>query len=138
MKKINSNLNAAMQNNREAMEIGLLVPKIGRGKRRHHFKMSKSNKKALHKFMKEFYSMAKSSGMAPQNIESFANYIEAESKHKNGIMFSYEEASFLKKIVATSLREMERMKFRWYQLFSKIGIAAGKMQYRAILEDLEL
>ena len=115
------------------------IQKIGKGKRKYDVKIDKNNKKFLSKLIVEMKKQMAGYGANPQTkgVIDFLNYLETESKNKNkSIKMSFEELEFLKKTVAESVKGMEIMEFKWYQLFRKVMVKIMLKQYRYLLEDL--
>lgn len=60
-----------------------------------------------------------------------------EDKNQMELKVSFEEYEFLKKMVIDSVKGMEAMEFKWYQLIKKGMIKMMVKQYRELLTKLK-
>ena len=60
-----------------------------------------------------------------------------EDKNQMELKVSFEEYEFLKKMVIDSVKRMEAMEFKWYQLIKKGMIKMMVKQYRELLTKLK-
>lgn len=143
MQKMNpNNMNPMEMNNASAM-MGMmnLMQKIGKGKRKYSVALDKNEKKFLGKFLEEGKkqfdpSVAGASQMKP--VADFFDYMIAicNSSDKSEIRFSFEELEFFKKMLSDSVRGMEGMNFKWYQLIRKSMAKVMVKQYRELLKKI--
>ncbi len=139
--KINANnLNPMEMNNVSSMMGAMnLIQKIGKGKRKYNVNLEKSDKKFLSKFLDE--AKKQFSGANEQQVKplvEFFDYVKSicENKDKNELRISYEEMEFLKKMLSDSIKGMEGMNFKWYQLLRKSMVKIMVKQYRALLKKI--
>ncbi|MGL5964556.1 MAG: hypothetical protein ACRCZ2_09230 [Fusobacteriaceae bacterium] len=143
MQKMNpNNMNPMEMNNASAM-MGMMnvIQKIGKGKRKYSVSLDKNEKKFLGKFLEEGKkqfdpSVPGSAQMKP--VAEFFDYMIGicNSSNKNDIRFSFEELEFFKKMLSDSVKGMEGMNFKWYQLIRKSMAKVMVKQYRALLKKI--
>lgn len=131
-----NNLNPMQMNNMSSM-MGMMnvLQKIGKGKRKYTIKLEKANKKFLAKFVDEIKKQfAGQEGTQQQGVLDFFDYLKAqcEMKSRTEVRVSYEELDFLKKMVGDSIRGMEGMEFKWYQLIKKMMMKVMLTQYKQL------
>lgn len=135
-------LNPMEMNNMTSM-MGMmgLLQKIGKGKRKYSVKLAKNHKKFLVRFMtdirKQFAETYADSQM--KTVLSFFDYVKASCENKSLIelKLSYEEFDFLKKLLTDSLKQMNNLKLKWYNLIKKMTIKMLKVQYQEILKQMK-
>ncbi|MGL5123018.1 MAG: hypothetical protein ACRC6K_02460 [Fusobacteriaceae bacterium] len=139
--KINANNLTPMEMNNVSSMMGAmnLIQKIGKGKRKYNINLEKADKKFLSKFLSE--AKKQFSGANDQQVRplvEFFDYVKGicDSKDKNELRLSYEEMEFLKKILGDSIKGMESMSFKWYQLLRKSMVKVMIKQYRALLKKI--
>ncbi len=135
-------LNPMEMNNMSSM-MGMMstLQKIGKGKRKYSVKLEKNHKKFLVRFMtdikkqfEEAYSESQVKG-----VLTFFDYVKAtcENKTVTELKLSYEEFDFLKKLVSETLKQMDAMQFKWYNLIKKVTVKMMKTQYREVLKQMK-
>lgn len=142
--RINPDKINPMEINAMSSMMGMMgiLQKIGKGKRKYSIKLDKNHKKFLSRFMvdikKEF---EKTYSNIPQmkGVLTFLDYVKisCENKDLKELNVSYEEFDFLKRMLMDSLKGIETMKLKWYQLVKKATVKMMKTQYKAILEQLK-
>lgn len=138
--KVNANNVNPMELNAMSSMMGMMssVQKIGKGKRKYSVKLTKGTKKFLYKFIEEVEKQfASNNGM--QNVLTFFQYVKsmAKSKDRFELKVSYEEQEFLIKMVMESVKGMENVKFKWYQIVRKSMTKVMLKQYKELLEQLK-
>ena len=132
----------AMNNLNRMNSVAQRIQRIGKGNRKYTLNFDKSDKKFLERLVTELEkqiigSTASSSPskdktaekMAP--LKGFFTYIRDFTKVKGSgeIKVSYDEYEFLKQIIKDSLKGVDKMEFKWYQLIKKITVNLMKKQY---------
>lgn len=141
--RVNPNAMNPMQMNNMSSMMGMMnsIQKIGKGKRKYSIMLDKNNKKFLAKFIDEVKKQFASSplGAQGQGVSDFFDYVKKMSEDKNQmeLKVSFEEYEFLKKMVIDSVKGMEAMEFKWYQLIKKGMIKMMVKQYRELLTKLK-
>ncbi len=141
--RVNPNAMNPMQMNNMSSMMGMMnsIQKIGKGKRKYSIMLDKNNKKFLAKFIDEVKKQFASSplGAQGQGVSDFFDYVKKMSEDKNQmeLKVSFEEYEFLKKMVIDSIKGMEGMQFKWYQLIKKGMIKMMVKQYRELLTKLK-
>lgn len=141
MQRMNpNNLNPMQMNNMSSM-AGMMntIQKIGKGKRKYTVKLDKNSKKFLSKFIDEVKKQfAGPMGGQGQGVVEFFNYVKSicESKDKDELRMSFEELEFMKKMLADSIKGLEAMQFKWYQLIRKTMVKLMVKQYRELLTQI--
>ena len=141
--RVNPNAMNPMQMNNMSSMMGMMnsIQKIGKGKRKYSIMLDKNNKKFLAKFIDEVKKQFASSplGTQGQGVSDFFDYVKKMCKDKNQMELkgSFEEYEFLKKMVIDSVKGMEAMEFKWYQLIKKGMIKMMVKQYRELLTKLK-
>lgn len=136
--RVNPNNMNPMQMNSMTSMMGMMntIQKIGKGKRKYVVKLDKNSKKFLSKFIDEVKKQF-GANMNDQNqgLVEFFDYIKmvADDKNKMELRLSFEEMEFLKRMVADSIKGMEAMQFKWYQIIRKTMIKLLVKQYRELL-----
>lgn len=134
-----NNMNPMEMKNMSSM-MGMMntMQKIGKGKRKYTVTLDKANKKFMSKFIEEVKKQFAGQETAPQQqgIVDFLNYLQTQCdmKDRTEIRVSYEELDFLKKMLSDSIKGMETMEFKWYQLIRKGMMKAMLVQYKQLLE----
>ncbi|MGL4403612.1 MAG: hypothetical protein ACRCTS_07855 [Fusobacteriaceae bacterium] len=143
MQKMNANnMNPMEMNNASAM-MGMmnLMQKIGKGKRKYSLALDKNEKKFLGKFLEEGKKQFDPSVPGASQMKPVADFFEymisiCNSKDKSEIRFSFEELEFFKKMLSDSVKGMEGMSFKWYQLIRKSMAKVMVKQYRELLKKI--
>ena len=141
--KINPNKLNPMQMKSMSSMMGMMntMQKIGKGKRKYTVKLEKANKKFLAKFIDEIKKQFAGQETAPQQqgVIDFLDYLkeQCEMKDRTEVRVSYEELEFLKRMVADSIKGMEDMHFKWYQLIKKSMMKVMLTQYKQLFEELK-
>ncbi|MBC2856006.1 MAG: hypothetical protein RR191_04285 [Cetobacterium sp.] len=136
--RVNPNNMNPMQMNSMSSMMGMMntIQKIGKGKRKYVVKLDKNSKKFLSKFVDEVKKQfgANMNGQN-QGLVEFFDYIKmvADDKNKMELRLSFEEMEFLKRMVSDSIKGMEAMQFKWYQIIRKTMIKLLVKQYRELL-----
>lgn len=136
--RVNPNNMNPMQMNSMTSMMGMMntIQKIGKGKRKYVVKLDKNSKKFLSKFIDEVKKQF-GANMNDQNqgLVEFFDYIKmvADDKNKMELRLSFEEMEFLKRMVSDSIKGMEAMQFKWYQIIRKTMIKLLVKQYRELL-----
>ncbi len=133
-----------MMKNKSMVGATSQMQQLGKGKRKYSLKMEKTNKKFLAKLMTELKKQVASYGEAQQakGMLSFLTYIEKNAGKKepkkvnSEIKITFAELNFLKQTVKDSIVGMEKMEFKWYQVFKKIIIKMMIKQYKMLFEDI--
>lgn len=118
-----------------------LLQKIGKGKRKYSVKLEKNHKKFLVRFItdikKQFAESYADSQM--KGVLTFFDYVKStcENKSVTELKLSYEEFDFLKKILTDSLKQMNNLQLKWYNLIKKMTIKMLKVQYQDVLEQMK-
>lgn len=135
-----NNMNPMEMKNMSSM-MGMMntMQKIGKGKRKYTVMLDKASKKFMSKFIDEVKKQFAGQDMAAsgqQGIVEFLDYLKAQCdmKDRMEIRVSYEELDFLKKMLSDSVRGMEGMQFKWYQLIKKGMMKVMLTQYKQLLE----
>lgn len=137
VQKLNANnLNPMEMNNASAM-MGMMniIQKIGKGKKKYSINLDKAEKKFLGKFLEEAKKQFVNSEEQAKNIVEFFNYMKAicDSKDKDELRLSFEELEFLKKMLSDSVKGMETLTFKWWQLLRKGMVKMMLKQYKGLL-----
>lgn len=141
--RVNPNMMNPMEMNNMSAMMGMMnnLQRIGKGKRKYKVTLDKNSKKFLAKFMEEVKKQFATSplGAQGQNVSDFFSYVKelADSKDQTGLMLSFEEYEFLKRMLIDSIRGMEGMEFKWYQFVKKGMIKLMTKQYREILKQFK-
>ena len=132
-----------MEMNSMSSMMGMMsiLQKIGKGKRKYSIKLEKNHKKFLARFMsdiKKQYEQAYSDNQM-KGILGFFDYVRitCENKTATELKLSYEEFDFLKRLLTDSLRQMENMQFKWYNLIKKATLKMMKVQYKEFLKQMK-
>ena len=132
-----------MEMNSMSSMMGMMsiLQKIGKGKRKYSIKLEKNHKKFLARFMsdiKKQYEQAYSDSQM-KGILGFFDYVRitCENKTATELKLSYEEFDFLKRLLTDSLRQMENMQFKWYNLIKKATLKMMKVQYKEFLKQMK-
>lgn len=132
-----------MEMNSMSSMMGMMsiLQKIGKGKRKYSVKLEKNHKKFLSRFMtdikKQYEKMYSDSQM--KGILTFFDYVKSTSENKSAteLKLSYEEFDFLKRLLTDSLRQMDTMPLKWYNLIKKATIKMLKVQYKEFLKQMK-
>ena len=137
-----NNMNPMEMNNASAM-MGMmnLMQKIGKGKRKYSVALDKNEKKSLGKFLEEGKKQFDPSVPGAAQMKPVAEFFEymisiCNSKDKSEVRFSFEELEFFKKMLSDSVKGMEGMNFKWYQLIRKSMAKVMVKQYRELLKKI--
>lgn len=132
--------NQQMMNAYGQMSMMGSIQKIGKGKRKYNVKIDKTSKKYLAKIVEELKKQMGAYALNPQTkgVTDYMNYLENECKKKNDapIAMSFEELEFLRKTLSDSVKAMETMEFKWYQLLRKMLMKVMLSQHKYILQEL--
>ena len=129
-----------MKNMSGMMGIQNAMLRIGKGKRKYTVKISKHNKKFLGKFVEEIQKqMGAETNPQMKGVSDFLAYLKAECAKKNvtEIKMSFEELEFLKKMIIDSIKGMEGMTYKWYQIINKIMIKTMIKSNRELLKEIK-
>lgn len=141
--RVNPNAMNPMEMNNMSAMMGMMnnIQRIGKGKRKYSITLDKNNKKFLAKFMDEVKKQFAGSplGAQGQNVRDFFDYVKltCENKSETELMMSFEEYEFLKRMIIDSIKGMEGMQFKWYQLVKKGMIKMMSKQYRELLKQFK-
>lgn len=88
----------------------------------------------IKKQFEEAYSESQVKG-----VLTFFDYVKVtcENKSVTELKLSYEEFDFLKKLVSETLKQMDAMQFKWYNLIKKVTVKMMKTQYREVLKQMK-
>ncbi|MGL4392341.1 MAG: hypothetical protein ACRCSK_02755 [Fusobacteriaceae bacterium] len=131
-----------MNNLSSMMSMMSLIQKIGKGKRKYEIHLDKSDKKFLSKFVDEAKKQFPG-GNEPQMkpLMEFFSYLkvgcDTKSKSKAPLKISYEELEFMKKMLVDSVKGMEGMTFKWYQVLKKSMLKVLLKQYKVIVKKFD-
>jgi len=137
-----NNLNPMQMNNMSSM-MGMMntMQRIGKSKRKYTIKLEKANKKFLAKFIDEIKKQFGGQETAPQQqgVIDFLDYLktQCEIKDRTEVKVSFEELEFLKRMIGDSIRGMEGMQFKWYQLIKKAMMKVMLNQYKQLFEEIK-
>lgn len=135
-----NNMNAMQMNNASAMMGAMnMMQKLGKGKRKYSVELDKNDKKFLGKFLEEAKKQFPQTGdQGVKPIIEFFDYINSICKDvaKKELKLSFEELEFLKKMLSDSVKGMEGMSFKWYQLIRKAMVKLMVKQYRELLKKI--
>lgn len=137
--RVNPNGMNPMQMNNMSSMMGMMntIQRIGKGKRKITVNLDKNNKKFLSKFIDEVKKQFLSSAMGNQTpgLGEFFDYIKsvADAKDQMELKLSFEEYEFLKRMIIDSIKGMEAMTFKWYQIIKKAMLKVMVKQYRELL-----
>jgi hypothetical protein len=140
MKNVNGMNGIQMKQMSGMMGIQNAMQRIGKGKRKYSVKISKHNKKFLGKFVEEIQKqVGAENNPQMKGIADFLNYLKAECNKKEvtEIKMSFDELEFLKKMVIDSIKGMEGMTFKWYQIVNKLMMKTMIKSNRELLEELK-
>ncbi|WP_028856754.1 hypothetical protein [Psychrilyobacter atlanticus] len=129
-----------MRNMSGMMGIQNAMQRIGKGKRKYTVKISKHNKKFLGKFVEEIQKqMGSENNPQMKGVLDFLTYLKAECNKKaiTEIKMSFDELEFLKKMVVDSVKGMEGMTYKWYQIINKLMVKTMIKSNRSLLEELK-
>jgi hypothetical protein len=129
-----------MRNMSGMMGIQNAMQRIGKGKRKYTVKISKHNKKFLGKFVEEIQKqMGSENNPQMKGVLDFLTYLKAECTKKTvtEIKMSFDELEFLKKMVVDSVKGMEGMTYKWYQIVNKLMVKTMIKSNRSLLEELK-
>ncbi len=123
------------------MGMMTLLQKIGKGKRKYSVKLEKNHKKFLVRFMtdikKQFAEAYSDTQM--KGVLAFFDYVKVtcENKATTELKLSYEEFDFLKRLLSDSLKHIDGIKLKWYNLIKKVTFKMMKMQYIEVLKQMK-
>jgi len=129
-----------MKNMSGMMGIQNAMQRIGKGKRKYTVKISKHNKKFLGKFVDEIQKqMGSENNPQMKGVLNFLTYLKAECNKKTitEIKMSFDELEFLKKMIIDSVKGMEGMTYKWYQIINKLMVKTMIRSNRSLLEELK-
>ena len=129
-----------MKNMSGMMGIQNAMQRIGKGKRKYTLNISKHNKKFLGKFVEEIQKqMGSDNNPQMKGVSDFLSHLKAEcgKKSTTQIKMSFDELEFLKKMVIDSVKGMEAMTYKWYQVINKIMIKTMIKSNRELLKELK-
>ena len=129
-----------MRNMSGMMGIQNAMQRIGKGKRKYSVNISKHNKKFLGKFVEEIQKqMGSENNPQMKGVMDFLSYLKAECSKKavTEIKMSFDELEFLKKMVIDSVKGMEGMTYKWYQIVNKLMVKTMIKSNRSLLEELK-
>lgn len=127
-----------IENTKNLMEIGMLIQKLSKGRRKYSVNLNSASRKLLYKTMSEMKTIISQEGVVPKNFSDFVSYINDNIKSKSNLSFSFDEINFLKKVISLTLQQQDSMKYKWYQLPLKIMANILQKQYKNILVDLKI
>lgn len=141
VQKMNPNNMSPMQMNNASSMMGAMnmMQKLGKGKRKYSIELEKNDKKFLGKFLEEAKKQFPSTAdQGTKPIVEFFDYINSicQDTTKKELRLSFEELEFLKKMLSDSVRGMEAMNFKWYQLIRKGMVKLMVKQYRELLKKI--
>lgn len=117
------------------------IEKLGKGKRKYKLFFDKTAKKYFGKMVKEFSKQLQGYQNNPQtkNVIEFYSYIELETAKaaNQPIMVSFEELEFLKGTMSETIKGMEKVQYKWYDIFRKVLTKTMIKQNKIILEELK-
>ena len=116
------------------------IDKLGKGKRKYKVFFGKNIKKYFGKMIKEFSKQLEGyDNPQAKSIVEFYKYIqlETEKEAKHPIMVSFEELEFLKGTISETIKGMEKIQYKWYQILKKVFTKTMIKQNRLILEELK-
>ena len=128
----------AMNNLNRMNSVAQRIQRIGKGNRKYTLKFDKNDKKFLEKFITELEKQYLSSfdGTSPSKdkmapLKEFFTYVKdfAKIKGDGELKVSFDELEFLKQIIKETLKSIEKMEFKWYQLIKKLTVNLMKKQY---------
>lgn len=135
-----NNMNPMQMNNASSMMGAMnMMQKLGKGKRKYGIALDKNDKKFLGKFLEEAKKQFPEGGeQGAKPIVEFFDYINliCQDTNKPELRLSFEELEFLKKMLSDSVRGMEGMSFKWYQLIRKGMVKLMLKQYRELLKKI--
>ena len=133
-----------MEMNSMSSMMGMMsvLQKIGKGKRKYSVKLEKNHKKFLVRFMtdiKKQFEQTYAYICKMKGVLSFFDYVKSvcENKTSAELKLSYEEFDFLKRLLTDSLKGMDAMKLKWYNLVKKATIKMMKTQYKDVLQQMK-
>ena len=132
-----------MEMNSMSSMMGMMsvLQKIGKGKRKYSVKLEKNHKKFLARFMTDIKKQFEKTYADTQmkGVLTFFDYVKAtcENKTVNELKLSYEEFDFLKRVLTESLKGLDTMELKWYNLIKKVTIKMMKTQYRDVLQQMK-
>lgn len=122
------------------MGIQNAMQRIGKGKRKHTINIAKHNRKFLGKFVEEIKKqMDGDNNPQMKGVSDFLTYLKVEcgKKTTTSIKVSFDELEFLKKMVVDSVKGMEGMTFKWYQVINKVMMKTMIRSNRELLKELK-
>lgn len=133
---------SSMQMNSMSGMMGIqnAMQRIGKGKRKNTVKIAKHTKKFLGRFVEEMEKqMGGDSSPQMKGVKDFLAYLKAECKNTKSkeIKMSFDELEFLKRMVADSIKGMEDLKFKWYQVIKKLMVKTMLKSNKELLKDLK-
>lgn len=142
MKMSNNKINQTdMMQAQSAMGMMGKMQKIGKGKRKYKVDFDKNTKKYLGKIVKEYTKQTAMYKANPQTrgVADFFSYLESEcaKSGKAPIMLSFEELEFLKSTISESIKAMEQVQYKWYNIFKKMFTKLMIKQNKFILKELK-
>ena len=74
-----------------------------------------------------------------KGVLTFFDYVKSacENKATTELKLSYEEFDFLKRLLTDSLKGMEAMQLKWYNLIKKATLKMMKVQYKEVLKQMK-
>lgn len=127
-----------IESTKSLMEIGMLIQKLSKGRRKYSVNLNNASKKLLYKTLSEMQTMISQEGAVPQNFRDFVSYLNDNIKVKSDIFFSFDEINFLKKVISLTLHQQEITKYKWYQFPLRMMANILYKQYKQILLDLKI
>ena len=132
-----------MEMNSMSSMMGMMsvLQKIGKGKRKYSVKLEKNHKKFLVRFMTDIKKQFEQTYADTQmkGVLAFFDYVKSvcENKTSAELKLNYEEFDFLKRLLTDSLKGMDAMKLKWYNLVKKATIKMMKTQYKDVLQQMK-
>jgi len=129
-----------MKNMAGMMGVQNAMLRIGKGKRKHTINLAKHNRKFLGKFVEEIQKqMAGDNNPQMKGVNDFLTYLKVEcgKKTTTSIKVSFDELEFLKKMVVDSVKGMEGMTFKWYQVINKVMMKTMIKSNQELLKELK-
>lgn len=145
---INSNKINDMElfNIKNQAKMGMIIQKIGKGKRKVEITLSKNSQKYLDQIIDELKKQMAQYKDQMENVFEFFDYLKkhvhvekGQKREKNKkILLSYDEQDYLVMQIRASVKEIENLNanLKWYNLIKKLIYSSVKAQNVLLLDEL--
>lgn len=135
-----------MFNIKNQAKFGMILQKIGKGKRKVEIKLSKNSQKYLDQMIDELKKQMDQYKTQMGNIFDFLDYLKKHVHVNKGqkreklkkIMLSYEEQDYLVMQAKSTIKEIDKIKaeLKWYNIIKKVLYSSVKTQNEVLINEL--